>query len=106
MNTPDATRALLTAAAAAYADHPTGSRVVADLARRLEEPLRVAVAGRIKAGKSTLLNALLGEEVAATDAGECTLVPTWYRHGETPTATLHTRTALISTITATADMHI
>lgn len=89
MNTPDATRALLAAAAEAYADSPTGSRIVAALARRLEEPLRVAVAGRIKAGKSTLLNALLGEQVAATDAGECTLVPTWYRHGETPSATLH-----------------
>lgn len=89
MNTPDATRALLAAAAEAYADSPTGSRAVAVLAHRLEEPLRVAVAGRIKAGKSTLLNALLGEQVAATDAGECTLVPTWYRHGETPSATLH-----------------
>lgn len=89
MTTPEATRALLAAAADAYADSPTGSLVVADLARRLEEPLRVAVAGRIKAGKSTLLNALLGEQVAATDAGECTLVPTWYRHGETPSATLY-----------------
>lgn len=89
MNTPAATRDLLTAASAAYAESTTGSRVVADLARRLEEPLRVAVAGRIKAGKSTLLNALLGEQVAATDAGECTLMPTWYRHGETPSATLY-----------------
>ncbi len=48
--------------------------------RRLEEPLRVAIAGRVKAGKSTLLNALVGERLAATDAGECTRVVTWYRH--------------------------
>ena len=27
--------------------------------RRLDEPLRVAIAGRVKAGKSTLLNALV-----------------------------------------------
>ncbi len=48
--------------------------------RRLDEPLRVAVAGRVKAGKSTLLNALVGERLAATDAGECTRIVTWYRH--------------------------
>jgi len=48
---------------------------------RLEEPLRVAIAGRVKAGKSTLLNALIGERLAPTDAGECTKVVTWYRHG-------------------------
>ena len=48
--------------------------------RRLDEPLRVAIAGRVKAGKSTLLNALVGERLAATDAGECTRIVTWYRH--------------------------
>ena len=49
--------------------------------QRLDEPLRVAIAGRVKAGKSTLLNALIGERLAATDAGECTRIVTWYRHG-------------------------
>lgn len=57
-------------------------RAVIEAARsRLDEPLRVAIAGQLKAGKSTLLNALVGEELAATDAGECTRVVTWYEEG-------------------------
>ena len=48
---------------------------------RIDGPLRVAIAGRVKAGKSTMLNALVGERVAPTDAGECTRVVTWYQEG-------------------------
>jgi hypothetical protein len=59
--------------------------------QRLDEPLRVAIAGMVKAGKSTLLNALLGEEIAPTGAGECTRVVTWYRFGLTPRVTLYRR---------------
>ena len=35
----------------------------------------------MKAGKSTLLNALVGERLAPTDAGECTRIVSWYRKG-------------------------
>jgi hypothetical protein len=49
--------------------------------RRLDEPLRVAVAGRLKAGKSTLVNALIGRRVAPTEVGECTRVVTRFRYG-------------------------
>src|SRR6185295_19470143 len=55
---------------------------------RFDEPLRVAIAGRVKAGKSTLLNALIGEEIAPTDAGECTRLVTWYQDGVTYRVTL------------------
>lgn len=55
---------------------------------RLDEPLRVAIAGKVKAGKSTLLNALVGERLAPTDAGECTRIVTWYEHGLTYRVTL------------------
>lgn len=48
---------------------------------RLSAPLQVAVAGRIKSGKSTLVNALIGREVAPTDTGECTRVVTRFQYG-------------------------
>lgn len=84
-----AVRSVLDDAADAYSDDPA---VVAELGRyvvRLDEPLRVAIAGKMKSGKSTLLNALIGEEIAPTDAGECTRVVTWYEHGARPCVTLH-----------------
>jgi hypothetical protein len=57
--------------------------------RRIDEPLRVAIAGKVKAGKSTLLNALVGEELAPTDAGECTRIVTWYADGPTYAVTAY-----------------
>lgn len=48
---------------------------------RLTGPLRVAIAGRVKSGKSTLLNALVGARLAPTDAGECTKIVSQYRQG-------------------------
>ena len=52
------------------------------VAARLTGPLRVAIAGKVKAGKSTLLNALVGERLAPTDAGECTRIVTTYQRGD------------------------
>lgn len=48
---------------------------------RLAGPLRVAVVGRVKAGKSTLVNALVGRRIAPTATTEMTRVVTWYRFG-------------------------
>ncbi|HEX6336706.1 MAG TPA: dynamin family protein [Jiangellaceae bacterium] len=71
-----------------YAGTPEAGTL--DAARaRLREPLRVAIAGKVKAGKSTLLNALVGEQLAPTDAGECTRIVTWYRDGITYQVTVH-----------------
>ncbi|MET0714650.1 MAG: dynamin family protein [Mycetocola sp.] len=74
---------------AAYADDPIGLDVLEAYARRLDEPLRVAIVGMVKAGKSTLLNAIIGEEIAPTDTAECTRIVTWYRYADTPRVTLH-----------------
>jgi hypothetical protein len=51
-----------------------------DVLRRLAAPLQVAVAGRIKSGKSTLVNALIGRRVAPTDIGECTRLVTRFSY--------------------------
>jgi hypothetical protein len=58
------------------------------IAAQLSEPLRVAVVGRVSAGKSTLVNALLAQNVAATGAGETTRVPCWFRYGTWTTSVL------------------
>lgn len=81
---------LLSLASEAYIGTPHRATVDA-IRARLDEPLRVAIAGKVKAGKSTLLNALVGERLAPTDAGECTKVVTWYRHGHTYRVDLHGR---------------
>jgi hypothetical protein len=79
-----AVRALLTNAADAYADDPRSVALFREHLNRVDEPLRVAIAGKMKAGKSTLLNAIVGEQIAPTDAGECTKIVTWYEHSATP----------------------
>ena len=83
----DNVRSLLARTIEIYGGTPAQSRLGAVL-ERLDEPLRVAIAGKVKAGKSTLLNALVGEELAPTDAGECTKIVTWYQDGITYRATL------------------
>jgi hypothetical protein len=68
---------------------PAAREIVTAGLGRLDEPLRVAIAGKVKAGKSTLLNAMVGEELAPTDAGECTRIVTWYRDGPSYQIAVH-----------------
>lgn len=85
----DRARGFLDAARGALSGDP-GAQVELDLCeRRLYQPVRVALAGSLKAGKSTLLNALVGQDIAPTDATECTRVVTWYRNGRSPSVTAH-----------------
>lgn len=77
----DEVRDLLDTALAGLASDDPPTPALAAARARLDEPLKVAVAGRVKAGKSTLVNALIGDEVAPTDARECTRIVTFYRDG-------------------------
>jgi hypothetical protein len=82
--TLDHVRGLLDQARTVYRDDSETSDRLDALRKRADEPLRVALVGTVKAGKSTLVNALLGEQLAPTDARECTRIVTWYRHGNAP----------------------
>ncbi|MCV7320584.1 dynamin-like GTPase family protein [Mycolicibacterium confluentis] len=93
MSTSDQVRAILGGAIRAYQGEPAyrqRSDVFNELDRigwQLNQPIRIALAGTLKAGKSTLVNALVGENIAPTDATEATRIVTWFRHGPTPKVT-------------------
>ena len=71
----------------AYRQRPDIVGQLDRIGARLNEPIRIALAGTLKSGKSTLVNALVGECIAPTDATEATRIVTWFRHGPTPKAT-------------------
>jgi 50S ribosome-binding GTPase len=84
-------RRLLQHTIEAYRGSPEPQRWLRGELDRMDAPLRVAIAGKVKAGKSTLLNAMVGEMVAATDAAECTKLVTWYQYAQAPRLTLYPR---------------
>ncbi|KRD05693.1 Isoniazid-inducible protein iniC [Mycobacterium sp. Root265] len=97
MSTSDNVRAILGGTIAAYRADPVYRQrpdVHAELERierRLNQPMRIALAGTLKAGKSTLVNALVGEDIAPTDATEATRIVTRFRHGPSPKVTANHR---------------
>lgn len=58
---------------------------------RRAEPMRVAVAGQIKRGKSTLVNAMLGEDVAPTAQLEATFTVSEFHHAAERRVVVHYR---------------
>jgi len=97
MSTSDQVRAILGGTIQAYRSDPAYRHrpdvfyELDRIGRRLNEPIRIALAGTLKAGKSTLVNALVGENIAPTDATEATRIVTWFRHGPTPRVTANHR---------------
>jgi GTPase SAR1 family protein len=53
-------------------------------------PMRVAFVGKTNCGKSTMMNAFLGEEVAPTGNGELTFNVSWFRYGGEKKLLVHT----------------
>lgn len=84
------TRALVSEARRHFDGSPQ-AEAVEEISERLDAPLRVAIAGQIKGGKSTLLNAIVGAKLAPTDATECTRIVSWYEDGHTYGAEIHTK---------------
>ena len=64
------------------------------IAESSEHPFTVAVVGRMKTGKSTLINSLVGRPLAVSDVEEATATINWIRYGtgaQTTQAIVHWR---------------
>lgn len=97
-------RGLLLRTMTFYRDDPRTSSWLRGRLERLDQPLRIAVSGRVKSGKSTLINALIGTELAPTDAEERTQVPTFYQYGPEPKIMVHTPHGAVQNVpTSTLD---
>ena len=73
------------------------------LSARLAEPrIRVAIGGRMNAGKSTLVNSVLGQRLAATGATETTTLVTWFCHGPQDRVHVHRRDGASALVPAAA----
>lgn len=89
----------------AYRNRPDVHNELDRIGRRLNQPIRIALAGTLKAGKSTLVNALVGEDIAPTDATEATRIVTWFRHGPTPKVTANYRGGRRGNVPIARDPH-
>jgi hypothetical protein len=83
----DAVWALLSEAVHVYRDSPRSAALLEHHLNRLSGPLRLAVAGPWRAGKSTLVNALIGQDVAPVEADGVLPALTWYEDGPAPRVT-------------------
>ncbi|GDY31182.1 GTPase domain-containing protein [Gandjariella thermophila] len=83
----DAAWAMLNGALGLYRDNPRTAHWLRDQLARFDEPLRVTVAGLPGSGKSTLVNAIVGEEVAPIRTADGDAVTGWYSNGAEPRAT-------------------
>ncbi len=84
MNPRETTRQILNEALRFYLESPWKERFVPQieaLLGQVDTPCVLAVAGRVKAGKSTLINALLGENLAKVGVTETTATINYFRYG-------------------------
>lgn len=69
-----------------------------ELPDALDRPLRLAVCGENNAGKSTLINALIGEEIAIVNFMEFTFCPMVFRYGPERRAEIIDRNGTITPV--------
>lgn len=86
----EAVWAILHEALRLYQDSPRATNWLRHHISRFDSPLRIAVAGRPGAGKSTVVNAVVGDEVAPIQVGGGQVF-TWYQDGPQPRATVYMR---------------
>ncbi len=89
MTLADRAHSMLRDALDLYRDSPRATNWLRRHVDRLAEPLRVAVAGQPETGKSTLVNSLVGEEIAPLTVEEGRQVLAWYRGGMNPRAQVY-----------------
>lgn len=70
----------------------------AELRDMIDRPPRVAVIGRLKSGKSTLVNALTESDIAATGSLECTMAVSVYEQGAPARAEIHGTDGRVDTV--------
>jgi 50S ribosome-binding GTPase len=83
------THQLLAEAAHLYRGDGPAAALLHENLERLTEPLRLAVIGPARVGKSTLINALVGEDVAPVKVTDETYLITVYGDGPQPRAQLY-----------------
>ena len=81
--------AMLNEALESYADSPRASDWLRYHMERYREPLRIALAGPPECGKSTLVNAMVGERIAPIGSPAGVVVSTWFQDGPAPTVTVY-----------------
>lgn len=81
-------RGMLLDALELYRDSPRATNWLRRHVDRLSEPLRLAVAGLPQTGRSTLVNSLVGEEIAPLLVAEGSVL-TWYCGGSVPRARMY-----------------
>lgn len=84
MDITDITRHTLTKAKDYILNSPWRSEYEAEIERtilNLDQPCELAVVGQVKAGKSSFINALLGENLAVVDVTEATATINYFRYG-------------------------
>jgi hypothetical protein len=85
MANPGSLSDFLSRAATVFDTHPSlrkNAALLCQIADSCNQPFNLAVVGRMKTGKSTLINSLAGSSLAVTDVEEATATVNWFCFGE------------------------